>query len=100
MYANKILLGFIRVHILHHAHEKEGTYGSFMISELAQHGYDISPGTLYPILHEMRDNGLLVVSEDVVHGKVRKIYRTTEKGEAVLSQMKKAIDELSREVLD
>ncbi|RDC48195.1 PadR family transcriptional regulator, partial [Acinetobacter sp. RIT592] len=48
----KIFLGFIHIHILHHA-KKEPFYGSWMIEELKSHGYDISPGTLYPILKAM-----------------------------------------------
>lgn len=36
-------LGFIKVHILHHAAE-EPIYGLGMIEELGRHGYEISPG--------------------------------------------------------
>lgn len=100
MYEKRIALGFIRVHILHHASHKDGIYGSWMMEELKHHGYEISPGTLYPILHEMKDKGLLNVTEEVVSGKVRKIYRTTEKGEQVLEELKGSVRELSREVLD
>jgi DNA-binding PadR family transcriptional regulator len=99
MIEKKLVLGFIRVHILHHASETDGIYGSWMLKELEEHGYDISPGTLYPILHEMKEQSLLTVSEMVVGGKIRKIYRTTRKGDEVLSNMKKSIVELSREVL-
>ena len=45
-----LLSGFIRLHILHHAVEGE-LYGQWMIEELARHGYRLSPGTLYPLLH-------------------------------------------------
>ena len=45
----EILLGFVRVHILHHAAE-EPFFGSWMMGELASHGYNVGPGTLYPIL--------------------------------------------------
>jgi DNA-binding PadR family transcriptional regulator len=53
-----LLTGFIRLHILHHAAEHE-TYGQRMIDELANHGYRLSPGTLYPMLHAMEDKGYL-----------------------------------------
>ncbi len=39
--------GLIRLHVLHHAAERP-IYGSWMIEELHEHGYEISPGTLYP----------------------------------------------------
>src|SRR5579859_2643932 len=39
-----LLVGFVRIHILHHAAEGE-VYGQWLIEELARHGYRISPGT-------------------------------------------------------
>jgi PadR family transcriptional regulator, regulatory protein PadR len=38
-------LGFIRIHVLHHA-SKEPIYGLWLIEELGHHGYKLSPGTL------------------------------------------------------
>ena len=55
---NDLLTGFIRLHILHHAAEHE-IYGQWMIDELAHHGYRLSPGTLYPMLHAMEKKGYL-----------------------------------------
>ncbi len=99
MYERKILLGFIRVHILHHAKVDNGIYGLEMIEELASHGYSISPGTLYPILHDMQKNKLLKLEEKNVEGKIRKIYTITEKGKKTLEKLKKFIEELSGEVI-
>ncbi len=98
MYERKILLGFIRVHILHHA-KKEGIYGAWMIKELKNHGYKISPGTLYPILHQMKNQKILKQHKKNVDGKIRKIYKTTKKGEKTLDGLKKFIEELSSEVI-
>ena len=98
MYERKILLGFIRIHILHHA-KKEGIYGAWMIKELKNHGYKISPGTLYPILHEMKNKKLLKVKEKNVDGKIRKIYNTTKKGNKTLHGLKKFLKELQTEVM-
>jgi DNA-binding PadR family transcriptional regulator len=99
MFVRKVILGFIRIHILHHASTEDGIYGSWMLDELKDHGYDISPGTLYPILHEMRDLGILDVEEAVVNGKVRKLYRSTARGDEVLMELKESIRQLSGEVL-
>ena len=44
--------GFVRLHILYHA-AKEPICGVDMIAELRRHGYHLSPGTLYPILHTL-----------------------------------------------
>jgi Transcriptional regulator PadR-like family len=46
--------GMIRLHVLHHA-EKGTIFGAGMGEELAQHGYKISPGTMYPILHGLEN---------------------------------------------
>ena len=56
----KVFLGFIYIHILYHAKEAP-IYGSWMINELQEHGYHMSPGTLYPIFHAMEEEGLLKV---------------------------------------
>ncbi|MDG6228987.1 MAG: helix-turn-helix transcriptional regulator [Candidatus Thermoplasmatota archaeon] len=100
MYEQKILLGFIRVHILHHAAtDPQGIYGTAMREELKRHGYNISPGTLYPILHEMMNNGLLTSKPIIVNGKQRKIYHATQKGRETLTILKQSIKELSNEVI-
>lgn len=94
----KLFLGFIQIHILHHA-KKEPFYGSWMIDELKEHGYDISAGTLYPILHGMEKNGVLSVKEEIISGKIRKYYSITPSGEIVLEQAKSKIAELTKEIV-
>lgn len=92
-------LGFVRVHALYHA-DKARIFGLEMIEELREHGYEISPGTLYPILHAMASAGYLSTADEVVAGKVRKYYRITPAGRAVLVQLKQRVRELTREVLE
>ncbi|MBM7553509.1 PadR family transcriptional regulator [Thalassobacillus pellis] len=93
----KLFLGFIQIHILHHAKE-EAIYGSWMLEELYEHGYDISPGTLYPILHNMEVDGLLEKEEVNVSGKIRKYYRTTTKGDTILEEAREKAYELFKEI--
>ncbi len=93
-----IFLGFIRIHILHHASEGE-IFGVEMMDELRSHGYLISSGTLYPILHSLEEDGYLTRRDEVVSGKVRKYYRITEKGINALKDAKKKIQELTEEVM-
>ena len=95
----EIFLSFIRVHILYHA-SKERIFGLEMIKELAEHGYDVSPGTLYPIFHGMEKAGYLDSEREVVSGKVRKYYRITPNGHEILIQMQNKISELSNEILE
>ena len=75
----KLFLGFIHIHILHHASEHP-VYGTWMVEELHEHGYSISAGTLYPILHGMEQDGLLVRTNELVNGHIRKNYTTTDQG--------------------
>lgn len=91
-------LGFIRIHILYHA-SKEGVYGAGLISELSRHGYQISCGTLYPVLHRLDQNGYLTSESKNVHGKIRKYYRITPRGRKALRECKDKIRELVDEVV-
>ncbi len=93
----KLFLAFIQVHILHHA-KYEPIYGSWMIDELVRHGYKISAGTLYPILHGMEKDGLILMEKRVVSGKVRKYYTATDRGVEALAQAKAKIAELTGEI--
>lgn len=86
------------MHILHHAAE-EPIHGAWMSAELANHGYDISPGTLYPTLHRMEKDGLLVSSKSTVDGRVLRTYEATGAGLEALRDGQRAIRELAREVL-
>ena len=93
----KLFLGFIHIHILHHA-KKEPFYGLWMIEELKEHGYEISAGTLYPILHNLEKNGILNVQEKNVDGKIRKYYSITSMGEDVLKEAREKAYELFKEI--
>jgi len=93
----KLFLGFISIHILHHS-QKEPFYGSWMIEELEHHGYSMSAGTLYPILHSLEKDGLLSSIERNVEGKIRKYYEITEAGKLELIKAKKYLKELAREI--
>ncbi len=89
--------GFIRLHLLHHAGQ-EPIFGLDMIRELARHGYQLSPGTLYPILHGLERDGFLVSRREVVAGKVRKVYTLTEAKQTALIESLKKVRELMDEI--
>lgn len=90
--------GAVRLHILHHAAEGE-IHGAWMAEELKRHGYAISPGTLYPTLHRLEADGLLVSEPRVVDGRGRRVYRATAAGRRALAEDRRALAELAREVL-
>ena len=95
----EILLGFWKVHILHHAAEGP-LYGQWVISELRRHGYEISPGTLYPLLHRMERHGWLKRARCRDGGpRARKNYLLTDAGMSVLRLVRRQVDELHGEVV-
>jgi len=97
--ARDVFTSFVRVHLLHHAAQGP-IFGVEMIAELGRHGYVLSPGTLYPILHGLEAAGLLKSSGKVVGGKARKYYTVTAKGRRVLAEVKQKVRELIGEVLE
>ncbi len=91
--------GLIRLHILHHA-AQEGIFGLAMIEELARHGYKLSPGTLYPMLHGLEESGLLRSHPQGLAGKIRRVYRATPAGQKVLKSAKEKVRELFGELFE
>jgi DNA-binding PadR family transcriptional regulator len=92
-------LGFVKIHILYHATQAP-IYGVAMMQELRRHGYDLSPGTLYPILHGLEAAGYLVREDRVVGGKMRKYYTATAQGRQALEEARLKIAELVGEVME
>src|SRR5947208_3221205 len=91
--------GFVRLHVLYHAAE-EPTCGVDIVAELGRHGYRLSPGTVYPVLHELERAGYLTGSTAVESGKRRKYYKATPKGRKALEAAKEKLRELAAEVLE
>ena len=94
----EFLRGAVRLHILHHA-SRADLHGAWMSAELAEHGYRISPGTLYPTLHRMEAEGLLTSRQIVTDGKSLRVYKATPEGRRSLRESKKALKELADELL-
>lgn len=90
--------GAVQMHVLHHAAEGE-VHGAWISDELARHGHRISPGTLYPTLHRMEDEGLLRSRTEIVEGRRRRLYRATPRGRRVLEQARRTLRELADELL-
>ena len=91
--------GLIRLHVLHHAVE-EPVFGLGMVEELGRHGYRISPGTLYPVLHGLEKKGYLR-STEIRNGKsLRKLYRATPLGRKALNSAKSKVRELFHELIE
>jgi len=93
----ELFSGFIRLHILYHA-AKGPVFGLWLIRELERHGYRLSPGTLYPILHSMERRGYLVSTTEEAGGRKRRVYRATEEGRRALAAAGVKVRELFGEL--
>lgn len=96
--SREILLAFWKVHILHHAGEGP-VVGQWVLAELRRHGYDVSPGTLYPLLKRMEGHGWLRSEVEGRGGaRARRFYHLTPRGREVLALVRGAVGELHDEV--
>ena len=98
----EILLAFWKVHILHHAEERR-IYGQWLLEELRRHGFQVSPGTLYPLLARMQKAGWLHLVRNARANsspKARREYVLTSKGARLLAQLRRQVEELHHEVIE
>jgi PadR family transcriptional regulator len=96
MIDRNLYTGLIRLHILHHAAEGP-VFGQAMIDELGRHGYRLSAGTLYPILHGMERQGYLRSQQTLNGGRV---YRATAAGRKALVTARQRVQELFGEMFE
>jgi len=69
------------------------------MKELKRHGYEVSPGLIYPTLNSLEREGYLKREDKVVQGKLRKYYALTQKGLEMLEEARQKIRELVEEVM-
>ena len=91
--------GLIRLHVLHHA-AAAPIFGLGMMEELGRHGYRISPGSLYPLLHGLEKKGYLRSTERRNGKSLRKVYRATALGRKALGASKVKVREVFRELME
>lgn len=90
--------GLIRLHILHHAAEGP-VFGLGIIEELRHHGYELSAGTLYPMLHGMEKKGYLTSRHERTGHRDRRVYEITGHGRIALADAKTKVRELFGELI-
>ncbi|HYV26288.1 MAG TPA: PadR family transcriptional regulator [Candidatus Eisenbacteria bacterium] len=91
--------GLIRLHILHHA-AKGPVFGLWFIEELGRHGYKLSPGTLYPLLHSLERKGYLRSISERSGKTLRRMYQATPQGRKALLSARQKVSELFGELLE
>jgi DNA-binding PadR family transcriptional regulator len=71
-----------------------------MAQELARHGYNISPGTLYPMLHTLEKKGYLKTTQLRDGKSLRTMYRATPLGKKALRVAERRVRELLCELVE
>jgi DNA-binding PadR family transcriptional regulator len=94
----EIYSGLLRLHILYHAC-RGPIFGLGMIEELRRHGYRLSAGTLYPLLHGLETKGYLKSREIRAGRSARRVYRATAAGHRALAVAREKVKELVGELL-
>ena len=82
--------GILKFFVLHQAAQTP-VYGGKLKKQLQDWDYDISPGSLYPLLHALEKALLLKSRVKILNGRARKYYDITDQGRAVLAAVQKEL---------
>ncbi len=74
----------------------EAQYGYSLMQTLEAKGFQVEPGTLYPLLRRLEKQGLLKSSWDTSESRPRKYYRLNAKGERVYEKLCKEWHNLNK----
>jgi PadR family transcriptional regulator, regulatory protein PadR len=97
MAVRELLLGLWKIHIHYHAGQGP-VVGQWILRELREHGYEVSPGTLYPLLARMEASGWLRAEREGQGIRARKLFRLTRDGETLLDTLRPFVRELCEEM--
>jgi DNA-binding PadR family transcriptional regulator len=92
------LQGMVELFVLQQA-EKGPVYGVSLNKALHDLGYDISPGSLYPLLHSLEKKRLLHCHIHEVGGRIRKYYELTKEGRSCLAAVRQDLAGLVEELI-
>ena len=92
-----MLNGLVRLRVLRAASATNAVCGVDLSADLAALGHSVSPGTLYPVLHDLEAAGWLKSTAKTVNGRRRRYYAITRKGR---TQLDEAMLALNRFVFD
>ncbi len=79
---------------------KKPVYGTWIIEELSHHGYALSPGTLYPLLHGLEKKAYLRSREERDGKRARRVYTITAKGRKAFAAAREKVRELFGELFE
>ena len=90
MYSKEIIKGTLKPIVLSLLQETERMYGyeiTQKVREITKDKIQITEGALYPLLHKLVAEGVLITEEVSVGKRIRKYYKLTEEGVSVAQQI-------------
>jgi len=90
--------GMVKLLALHQANMGP-IYGGRLSKYFRSLGYEISPGTLYPMLHSLEKANLLQCRIKIFKGRARKYYELTSEGRDCLEALRQEVSGILREVI-
>jgi len=90
--------GMVRFFILHQAAQSP-IYGGKLKKLLQDWGYNLSPGSLYPMLHALEKANLLHSRVKIFKGRARKYYDITDQGRALLASLQEELAGIMARIL-
>lgn len=90
--------GILRLYLLHLA-GRGPIYGGEVKKQLQDFGYDISPGSLYPLLHALEEATLFQSRLEILQGRARRYYEITLQGRACLATLRQELTGVLQDVL-
>lgn len=89
--------GLVKLIVLHQANLGP-VYGGRLSKYFRSLGYEISPGSLYPLLHSLEKANFLQCRIKIFRGRARKYYELTPEGQTCLEALRQELGAIVREV--
>ena len=80
--------------------DREGEDAYRIPKYMREHGYQISPGTMYPMLHGLARKGYLKMRQEGPGKRARRVYTITPQGRTALADARVKVQELFGEFFD
>ena len=101
MIPNELIKGSMKTIILKLLKEDGPSHGYAItrkVEEMTKGKIKLSYGALYPILHKLESEGILVTASEIYNNRIRIYYALTDKGQSVViekvNELKEFIDSL------
>jgi PadR family transcriptional regulator PadR len=96
MISNELLKGSVKTILLKVLKENGPMHGYAItqkVEELSDGKIKLTYGGLYPLLHKLENDGILVTASEIFNNRIRVYYALTDKGESVVLEKLRELNE-------